>query len=101
MVDRLLYRFKLSVAAFLGLTWVLAILIPILLGRPAAVADAGSAGVWWVLGGIFAYFLYTGVSAWRRGWRGRFVLRVVVPIALLIVSSILEWLGVWRLLLKS
>ena len=101
MVDIVEYKFKLTVAGFLGLTWVVAILVPVLLSRSGTTEHAADAGVWWFLGGLYVYFLYTGVRAWRRGWRSRFILRVVVPIALFIASSILEWVGAWRWLLKS
>jgi hypothetical protein len=92
MVDINQYQFKMGVAGFLGLTWVIAILIPLPLGGTGVMPPAG---IWCLFGVLFGYFFYTGFRAWRRGWRSRFVLRVVVPIALLIVSSILEWAGVW------
>ena len=48
---------------------------------------------------LFAYSLFTGIRALRRGWRSRFILRVVVPLSLLMLSSI--GAGVWRLLLRG
>lgn len=39
-----------------------------------------------VFGAIVGYCAYTGYRAWKRGWRSRFILRVVVPGALFVVS---------------
>jgi hypothetical protein len=98
MVDIVEYRLKLTVAAFLGFTWFVAIMVPNFLGGSGEMPPAG---VWCVFAGLFTYFFYTGFRAWRRGWRSRFILRVVVPISLLVVSSILEWAGVWQRLWNS
>ena len=37
---------------------------------------------------IVGYCFYTGYRAWNRGWKTRFVLRVVVPVCLFALSSI-------------
>jgi hypothetical protein len=98
MVDLAELRLKLTMAVLLAGTWVLAFLFPILIGESLPRPEAG---LFWVFGGLLAYFLYTGVRAWRRGWRSRFILRLVVPLSLLTASSILEWAGVWHWMFTS
>jgi len=51
--------------------------------------------MWCLMGALFAYFGYTGIRAWRKGWKSRFILRIIVPLSLLAVSSALTVLGVW------
>ena len=41
------------------------------------------------------YFSFTGVRAWRRNWRARFVLRIVVPACLLVSACVLIGAFVW------
>jgi hypothetical protein len=89
-VDPLDLRAKLSVAALLGGVWLFLLMLPLCL---AGMLFVPPASVWCVFGGLFAYFLYTGVRAWRGGWKSRFILHVVVPIVLLMLSSIAA--GVW------
>jgi hypothetical protein len=97
MVDLGELRLKLTMGVLLGMTWTLAFLLPILLGEVGVMPGAE---FWWPFGALLAYFLYSGLRAWRKGWRSRFILRVVVPVGLLVVSSILEWVGVWRWLIS-
>jgi len=86
------FKFKFTVAGLLGIMWIVLVMLP-----PVLAGDlyAPPASVWCIFGGIFLYSLYTGVRAWRRGWKSRFILRIVVPFALLTISFILQWMGVW------
>jgi hypothetical protein len=91
-VDPVELRARLSVAALLGGLWLF------LLGVPLAVAGVlfmPPVPVWGVFGALFVYSLYTGIRAWRRGWKSRFILRVVVPIALLALSTICASAWLW------
>jgi hypothetical protein len=85
-------RFKFAVAGFLGVMWLMVVMLPPVL---AGDLNAPPTSVWCIFGGIFLYSLYTGVRAWRRGWKSRFILRIVVPLALLATSFILQWTGTW------
>ena len=91
--DPLRARLALSVGALLFSTWIFAILAP-----PMISGDLSRPGpwLWCLMGTLFAYFGYTGIRAWRRGWRSRFILRVVVPLSLFVVSSALTLSGAWR-----
>ena len=42
---------------------------------------------------IVGYCFYTGYRAWRRGWKARFILRLVVPTSLFVLSWITVGLG--------
>jgi hypothetical protein len=91
-VDPIDLRIKLSVAALLGGLWIFLMFVPL---GVAGMLSMPPAPVWGLFGGLFVYFVYTGIKAWRRGWRGRFLLRVVVPIALLVLSSIAAGTWLW------
>ena len=91
-VDPVELHAKLSVAALLGGLWVFLLALPLAV---AGVLFMPPAPVWGVFGALFAYSLYTGIRAWRRGWKSRFILRVVVPIALLALSTICASAWLW------
>jgi hypothetical protein len=90
-VDPVELRARLSVAALLGGLWLFLLALPLAV---AGVLFMPPVPVWGVFGALFVYSLYTGIRAWRRGWRSRFILRVVVPIALLALSTICA--SAWR-----
>jgi hypothetical protein len=48
-----------------------------------------------VLAFVVGYCLYTGWRAWKRGWKARFVLRLVFPISLFALSCAVFWLRPW------
>jgi hypothetical protein len=81
---------KARIAALTGMVWVLALFIPLTLG---GIAPMPERPFWWVFGGIYCYFIFTGIRALQRGWRSRFVLRIVVPCGLFAVSSLLVWIS--------
>jgi len=85
-------RVTLSVGVLLLGTWGFAALVPPIIG---GVVPRPDPWMWCLMGVSFAYFGYTGVRAWRRGWKSRFILRIVVLLSLLAVSSVLTVLGVW------
>jgi hypothetical protein len=89
-VDLIEFRLKFTVAILLVLLWVMLLLFPLL------VAASPPLWLWCFFGALFAYSLYTGIRAWHRGWTSRFILRVVIPLALLTLSCIVA--GTWRLL---
>jgi hypothetical protein len=45
---------------------------------------------------VVGYCFYTGYRAWNRGWKARFVLRLVIPACLFILSCIVVALGSWN-----
>jgi hypothetical protein len=83
-------RVKFPAAVLLGALWILLVMLPLM---AAGVVSTPPLSLWYLFGGLFLYFLYTGIRAWRRGWKSRFVLRVVVPITLLVLSS--AFTGAW------
>ena len=90
--DPLKARLTLSMGFLLLGTWVFAALVPPMIG---GVIPRPEAWMWWLIGSSFAYFSYTGIRAWRRGWKSRFILRIVVPLSLFAISSLSTILGVW------
>jgi hypothetical protein len=74
-------------AAFVGGTWVLAAMFPL-------VISDNSAGTWWkiLIGFCFVFF---AVDAIRYGTRRRIVVRVVIPLSLLALSCTLYWSWIW------
>jgi hypothetical protein len=42
-----------------------------------------------------AYCFYTGYRAWQRAWRARFILRLIVPTCLLLLSCMAVWVDPW------
>jgi hypothetical protein len=91
-VDPFELRTKLTFAALLGVVWTFLAMLPLML---AGKIDMPPLMFWWLPAGLWAYFTYTGIRAWRRGWTSRFVLRIVVPIALLLVSALCTAAWMW------
>jgi len=85
-------RITLTMGGLLFLTWIFAAMVPLIIGGLVPKPDPW---MWCLMGVLFAYFGYTGIRAWRRGWKSRFILRIVVPLSLLVVSSASTILGVW------
>jgi hypothetical protein len=83
---------QLIMGMLLLMTWGIAALIPYLVTVPIAISDMW---VWVVVLGIPAYFIWTGVRAWRRGWKSRFILRLVVPVVILVASSLVQVFLLW------
>ena|ERR1700743_3786654 len=88
-------KVKVAMAGLLGGLWVVLLALPPMLIGSLAQPPAVLLIFFAVL---LAYSLYTGIRALRRGWRSRFILRVVVPLSLLMISGV--GTGVWRLLLR-
>jgi hypothetical protein len=87
---------KVAMAGLLGGLWLILLALPLMLTGGLASPPAGLLIFFAVL---FGYSLYTGIRAPRRGWRSRFILRVVVPLSLLMLSGIGTW--VWWLFLRD
>jgi hypothetical protein len=86
-------RLVLSIGILLFSTWIFAILAPPMISGTLHRPDPW---LWYLMAALYSYFGYTGIRAWRRGWRSRFILRIVVPLSLFAVSSALTVSGVWR-----
>ena len=91
--DPLRARLALSVGMLLFFTWIFAILAPPMISGTFHRPDPW---LWCLMAALYSYFGYTGIRAWRRGWRSRFILRIVVPLSLFAVSSALTLSGAWR-----
>jgi hypothetical protein len=76
-----------SMGVLLVLSWTFALLVPFLWDASIPAADLS---VWLVVSAPFVYFIWTGFRAWRLGWRSRFILRLVIPLALLIASVVVR-----------
>jgi hypothetical protein len=81
-----------AMAALLVCIWTFAFMLPLIVWGPGI---APPATVWVVAGTLAAYFAYSGIRALKKGWKSRFILRVVVPICLFVASSVLWWTGLW------
>ena len=83
---------KLRMGALVFIAWLFALLIP------PSVLGLVSSPDWrfWVLPAVlYGYLGYSGVRAYRKGWRSRFVLRVIVPIWLLVTSAVISAVALW------
>ena len=70
---------------FVSVAWLFALAIPPwmfgLLQQPGW-------KMWTLVTLLYAYLGYTGMRAYHRGWRSRFILRVIVPLSLLGASAL-------------
>jgi hypothetical protein len=81
-------------AIILFLYWAFVFSMPLLIASQEF-RSSDALGFWAVLCVAIGYFSFTGIRAWRRRWKARFVLRIVVPAALLVISSTLVGLFGW------
>jgi hypothetical protein len=79
-------------AAFVAMTWVVAAMFPLMRSD-----REGNAWLWIAIGFCFIFF---AIDAIRYGSRRRIIIRVVVPLVLLSLSSVLYWLGLWGTFLQ-
>ena len=95
-MDPIELRTKLAIAGLLGALWLILLALPLMLAGDLAMPPSGILGFFALL---FAYSIYSGIRALRRGWRSRFILRVIVPLGLLTLSGV--GTGAWWLLLRG
>jgi hypothetical protein len=91
MSDVIQKQWALASALVILLYWVSVFFAPFLVSDQQARAGAPL----WFWGGLcsaIGYFSYTGLRAWRHGWKTRFILRIVVPAALLVIACMTVWL---------
>ena len=81
-------------AIILFLYWAFVFSMPLLISSQEF-RSTDALGFGGVLCAAIGYFSYTGIRAWRRRWKARFVLRIVVPAALLVTSTMLVILFGW------
>jgi hypothetical protein len=76
--------------------WVLVFSVPFFVSDRQTRSDT-PLWFWCGLCAVIGYFSYTGIRAWKRGWKARFILRIIVPAALLgigcIAVGLMSWLG--------
>lgn len=87
-------RAALSAAAFIFLYWALVFSIPFMIDN-SEFRSTAPFWFWCVLCSGIGYFSYTGFRAWRRGWRARFIMRIVVPAALLMSACTIVGVAKW------
>jgi len=85
-------RAKASAAVLLCGVWMLLAMLPLMI---AGIIAMPPSSFWYLPAALLAYFVYTGIRAWRRGWKSRFILRIVIPILLLSLSAVLTGAWVW------
>ena len=67
--------------------WFVVFLIPCFIARE--ILEGHTPFLFWcVLSAMVGYFSYTGIRARRRGWRARFIQRIVIPASLLVAGGI-------------
>jgi hypothetical protein len=92
MTDFEFDRLRMVMACLVPVMWLVAALLPLSLSGVLYMPD-------WklsvLLGAIGTYFVYSGIRALSKGWTSRFVLRVVVPVVPLLLSSVMVWTGLW------
>ena len=83
-------RQGLRMAVFVSFAWAFALVTP-----PALVGylPRPNTALWIMMAILYTYLGYSGLRALRKGWRSRFILRVVVPLSLLAFSSLLTSLA--------
>ena len=83
--DVLSLKTKTAMVGFVSVAWLFALAIPPwmfgLLQQPGW-------KMWTLMTLLYAYLGYTGMRAYHRGWRSRFILRVIVPLSLLGASAL-------------
>ena len=80
--DLLRKQWILFSAVAIFLYWVLVFSVPFFVSDSRIRSDT-PLSFWCGVCVVIGYFIYTGIRAWKRGWKARFVLRIVVPAALL------------------
>lgn len=84
IADPMEMRTMLGTAALILGTWFFAAVLPLMIAGFTAKPDPW---VWVAMGILFSYVGFTGIRAWRRGWKSRFILRIVVPLTLFALSA--------------
>jgi len=90
VADNVNDRLQITMGFLVLIAWFFAVIIPPSLGGFVTSLDSS---LWMIIVPLFAYMGYSGMRARRKGWKSRFILRVVVPSALLGLSIILTVLG--------
>ena len=95
LMDHWQYREKIAMIGVVAVQWLVVVSAPAMLLGCGAGLDPWTATLFAAMTG---YCFFTGYRAWRRRWRSRFILRLVIPTGLLIVSSVgfgfARWKGV-------
>jgi hypothetical protein len=98
MSDLIHKQWQVASALILVLYWGFVFMLPFMILAQIMSKEPTSGiplPVWCVLSASIGYFSYTGVRAWRRKWKARFILRIVVPAALLFSACVLIGTFAW------
>ena len=87
MPDLIQKQWALHSAIAIFVYWVLVFYVPFFVSDRQTRSDT-PLWFWCGLSAAIGYFSYTGIKAWKQGWKARFILRIVVPASLLGIASI-------------
>jgi Mn2+/Fe2+ NRAMP family transporter len=91
-MDYWLLRQKIAMIGVVAAQWFLALAAPaMLLGYLESPRGWTAA----LLLAMTGYCFFTGYRAWKRGWKSRFVLRLIVPGCLLVLSCVGFGIAKW------
>lgn len=87
---------KIAMCGVVAMHWMFAAAIPACLFGNAQPPTQDEWAMILIVVIVTGYCTYTGFRAWKRGWRSRFILRLVVPGTLFVLSF--AWFGflAWR-----
>jgi hypothetical protein len=97
-MDASLLQQRVGMVGIVGIQWFAVAAVPFAVVRQLPPIDG------WAMtlaAAIVAYCFYTGYRAWNRGWKTRFVLRLVIPVCLFVLSCVAVGLGFWTEWFKS
>ena len=88
----LLFRQRIVMVGLVAAYWISVAAAPAIVAGYIARPTAGLTSA---LLAVSLYCAYTGYRAWKKGWKARFILRAVVPAAILVVTSVAAAIGSW------
>jgi hypothetical protein len=97
-MDQALLQQRIFMVVIVSLQWLAVAAVPFnVLGilSPFTGSDGWSLAF---VAAVVVYCFYTGYRAWKRGWKSRFILRIVVPTSLFVLSCLSA--GIIRLLMR-
>ena len=97
-MDASLLQQRIGMVGIVAIQWCAVAAVPFAAIRQVPPVDGWALAI---AATIVGYCFYTGYRAWSRGWKTRFILRLVIPVCLFFLSGILVGLGSWYGWFKS